>query len=115
MREIAAHILRTKGHEVDVTSDGDEAIAAYLDAVSASRPYGVVLLDLTIRGGLGGIETLGRLRAVDPKVKAIVMTGYSPDVGESPLLESGFLAALPKPFTAETLGAVVRDAIGSKA
>ncbi len=115
VREIAAHILRTKGHEVDLTSDGDEAIAAYLDAVSANRPYGVVLLDLTIRGGLGGIETLGRLRAVDPKVKAIVMTGYSPDEGNSPLLESGFLAALPKPFTAETLGAVVRDAIGSKA
>jgi len=107
---IAARILRAKGLEVDLATEGEEAIAAYEAALAAGQRYGIVILDLTIRGGLGGIETLERLRAIDETVKAIVMTGYSPDIAEANVRENGFCAAVRKPFTAADLEVAVREA-----
>lgn len=109
VREVAARILRSKGLDVDVATKGEEATEAFEAALAAGKGYGIVLLDLTIRGGLGGIETLERIRAIDPAVKAIVMTGYSPDIADAGVRENGFSAAVRKPFTAEDLEAAVRE------
>ena len=109
---IAARILRAKGLDVDLATKGEEAIAAYEAALATGQPYGIVILDLTIRGGLGGIETLERLRTLDGTVKAIVMTGYSPDIAAANVREDGFSAAVRKPFTAADLETAVREAAG---
>jgi DNA-binding response OmpR family regulator len=111
VREIAAHILRARGHQVDVVGDGEAAVLAYEAARREGRPHGVVLLDLTIRGGLGGADTIARLKALDASANVVVMTGYSPEIAEKRLKESGVTATLPKPFSAEALWAAVQKAL----
>jgi CheY-like chemotaxis protein len=58
-----------------------------------------VILDLTIRGGLGGAETIRRLREIEPRVKAVVSSGYAADGVVADYRRYGFSAALSKPYT----------------
>lgn len=115
VRQVASRILASHGHEVDVAANGDEAIAAYASALSTQRPYAAVILDLTVPGGLGGVETLKRLRELDPSVRAIVSTGYSADPVMADCRAYGFVGAVPKPYTASQIESVLRAVVGTKA
>ena len=64
--ELAAELLGCEGYEVQTSADGEEASRKYEAALEAGRPYDVVILDLTVRGGLGGKETIARLLQMDP-------------------------------------------------
>jgi len=98
---------------------GLKAIEIYKKAKSLGRHFDVVLLDLTIREGMGGQEAIQALLKIDPAVKAIAMSGYI----ESPVIlepgRHGFKAALEKPFDAgklqEILALVMDGAPGDKA
>ncbi len=79
IRESIGQLLTYKGYEVECVKDGDEAIELYTKAMETSRPFDAVILDLTIRGGMGGKETIQKLLEIDPNVKAIVASGYSND------------------------------------
>ena len=63
-----------------------------------ARHFRVVILDATVRGGLGGVETIERLRNIDPQVNAIICSGYSDEAALSEFLSYGFRGALPKPL-----------------
>jgi len=63
-----------------------------------------------VRGGLGGVETIERLRNIDPDVNAIICSGYSDEAALSEFLTYGFRGALPKPFTRNELAEVLRRA-----
>jgi PAS domain S-box-containing protein len=103
VRNVAGALLGELGHEAAFAENGEIAIAKYLAAREAGRPFDVVILDLTIRGGMGGAETVKKLRAIDPGVKAIVSSGYSEDSAASAFGEKGFRASLNKPYTVENL------------
>ena len=103
LRTIGARVLETFGHEVVVVADGEKAIESYRDATRADRPFDVVVLDLTIPGGLGGRATLERLLTIDPDVRAVVCSGYSGDSLVSDFADHGFVAAIAKPYSAEDL------------
>ena len=77
IRKFAREILSAFGYEVECVKDGHSAIASYRAAMERGQPFDGVILDLTIPGGLGGKETVQQLLALDPKVKAIVSSGYS--------------------------------------
>lgn len=103
LRETLAIMLRRFGYEVELTSHGEEAIARYTEATKAGRPISVVLLDLTVRGGMGGDETITALRAINGNIRAVLMTGYSnQDVFRFPE-RLGFRCTLAKPFSAAGL------------
>jgi CheY-like chemotaxis protein len=61
------------GHTVELAQDGQMAIEIYKTAELQNRSFDVVILDLTIREGMGGLETRGKLLRIDPGVKAIAM------------------------------------------
>ena len=103
-------ILEQLGYEPEVAVEGEAAIALYRTAMREGRPFRAVLLDLTIPGGLGGGETMARLRAIDPTVRAIVASGYSADTRVSDYREHGFVAALEKPYTVASLASALRVA-----
>jgi CheY-like chemotaxis protein len=90
--------------------DGAEALEVYEEARQSGRPFDTVILDLTIPGGMGGLETMKRLRASDPSLKAVVSSGYSSDPVLHDYESFGFKGALSKPYTIETLGEMI-DAI----
>jgi two-component system, cell cycle sensor histidine kinase and response regulator CckA len=107
VREIAGIILRRLGFDVAQASEGEAAAFAYADALDQQRPFDVVLLDLTVRGGLGGAAALELMGAEHPEVRAIVTSGYSNDPIMASPEQHGFVAVLPKPLTAKELTEVV--------
>ncbi len=111
MRDTLGRTLHQMGHTVGIFSDGKDAILAYEDARKYSRDWDLVLLDLTIPGGMGGQETLAALRALDPHVRAVVMTGYTNDGIMTNFASVGFKAVLPKPFTSNRLKTVIIESM----
>jgi len=104
-RELLSHF----GYEVTCTKNGEEALEAYEQARQNDRPFAVVIMDLTIPFGMGGKETIIRLRALDPTVKAIVSSGYSTDPIMAEPHRYGFNAVATKPYKVEELLAVIKS------
>lgn len=99
IRDLTSQLLGTLGYEVTAVPEGLEAIRVYERALRRSERFQAVILDATVRGGLGGIATIERLRELDPNVNAIICSGYSDEAALAQFLAYGFRAALPKPFT----------------
>jgi PAS domain S-box-containing protein len=113
IQEVTGGMLRIFGFESDFAGDGAEAIGLYEKARKTGRPYDAVILDLTIPGGMGGEETIRRLRTLDPAVRAIVASGYSSDPILSNFRSYGFQGMVAKPFLIEDLENALASALGS--
>ncbi|MBF0099534.1 MAG: PAS domain S-box protein [Desulfobacterales bacterium] len=97
--ETTCRLLELLGYESVFALDGKQAIAMYKEAFESNRPFDLVILDLTVPGGMGGAETLPELLKIDPKVKAVVSSGYSNDPIMANYQTYGFCGVIPKPFT----------------
>ncbi|HZZ84290.1 MAG TPA: ATP-binding protein [Anaeromyxobacteraceae bacterium] len=113
IRRALARALSSLGCEVDGAAHGEEAVALWERARADGRPFDLAILDLTVRGGMGGVEALARLQALDPGVRAIASSGYSGGPVMADHRRHGFAGALPKPWTAEELSAAVSEVVGS--
>jgi two-component system cell cycle sensor histidine kinase/response regulator CckA len=111
VRGVAREMLVGLGYEVEVAETGEQAISKFSSAKAAGTPFDAVILDLTVRGGLGGKETIGKMAEIDPHVKAIVSSGYSADDGMSQHRGYGFCAILPKPYNIHTLSHLLHDVL----
>ena len=103
IRNIVMEMIKSLGHEVDLAENGETAIKKYLAAIESGKPFDIVILDLTIRGGMGGRDTIERLRVIDPGVRAIVSSGYSNDPIMANYREHGFLGVVAKPYRIKEL------------
>ena len=103
LRETVQLALEHAGYAVTLAAEGGTAIDLYQKARAEGRPFDAVLLDLTVRGGLGGLETMQALLQLDPAVKAVVMSGYAQETVLRDYAQHGFRGALPKPFDIATL------------
>ena len=91
-----------------------EAIARYREASAQGTPFDVVLLDITVPGGLGGKDTVKELLAIDPGVRAIVSSGYSNDPVMASHRKYGFKGVLAKPCLMEELDEIIRSVLGER-
>ncbi|MBA4373369.1 MAG: hypothetical protein C0402_10990 [Thermodesulfovibrio sp.] len=107
VRNVAGELLQVLGHQVTTAERGEEAIELYKKAKTSGSPFEAIILDLTIRGGMGGTETLKNIIDYDPAVKAIVSSGYSDDTTRADYREQGFIASLSKPYSVEALKEVL--------
>ena len=98
IREMAVQILNDAGYRAAGTKNGEETIAAYLKAQNNSNPFDMVILDLTIVGGMGGEETIAKLLKVNPEICAVVSSGYSNSLILSNPKKYGFCAVVSKPY-----------------
>jgi len=107
LRNLLKTVLGGMGYEVETAQDGAEAIALYEEAKEAGRGFDAVLLDLTVSGGMGGIEAAAKLKELDPGAKLIVSSGYSVAPVMSEYARYGFAAVIPKPWTINEVGEVI--------
>ncbi len=113
VRRIAGRLIEALGHATEFAQNGEEAIAKYRSARDAGTAYDIVILDLTVRGGLGGLETLRSLQEIDPQVTAVMSSGYSDDSAVADYRKYGFHAFLKKPYTIEMLQDVLARALSA--
>jgi PAS domain S-box-containing protein len=111
LRKMLGRMLKNLDYESEFAKDGAEALRMYKDAQESETPYDVVILDLTIPGGMGGTETIKKLLEVDPEVKAIVYSGYSDDPVLSNFQKYGFKGMMPKPFESQSLSKVLHEVL----
>jgi len=114
VRDVLNVMLEQTGYQSVQSCDGEEAIILYKDALEAGRPFDCVVMDLTIPGGMGGVEAIQHLKKIDPNVIAIVASGYSNDDALSNYEDYGFSGRLEKPFRLKTLAETVRTVISAR-
>ena len=112
MRESVSLMLGLSGYESADADDGEEAIKKYVAARDAGRPFDVVLLDLRVPVGMGGLEAVKKLLEIDPAVKAIASSGYPDDPAMLEFKAHGFVASLPKPFKIDALRNALKAILG---
>jgi len=103
VREVVGEMLKEMGYAVKYAKDGSEAIELYQKAKGAGAPFEAVILDVTVKAGMGGKDTMKRLLEVDPGVRAFVSSGYSDEPIIMEHQKYGFVGAIAKPFNVETL------------
>lgn len=111
IRMLGAAMLKRLGLEVTAVNEGSAVVTEYAAATAAGKPFDLVILDLTVPGGMGGAEAMERLRAMDANVRAIVSSGYSSDPVMANYQQHGFQGRVPKPYVAEDLSAAVKKVL----
>ena len=112
VRELVKRLLEQMGHQVELVADGQRAVGTYESAKKQERPFDAVILDLTVRDGVGAQETMRELLKIDPTVKAIVMSGYTNDPVILEPERYGFKGVLAKPFEKLKLREVLAQVLG---
>lgn len=111
--DVVSLMLEELGCSVDSCGDGSAAVDRYRTALERGAPYDVVILDLTVPGGMGGLEAARRIREIDPRAVLIVSSGYSHDSVASDFSSHGFSGAVMKPYSlnilSEELGRVMES------
>ncbi len=98
---------RKLGLEVETAVDGAEAVERFRRGREEGRPFDVVVLDLTVPGGMGGAQALDRMREIDPGVVAIACSGYFDAAVMSEPARFGFTAVLAKPYLTADLARAI--------
>lgn len=111
LRRVAAKMISRLGYTIEGVANGEEAIRVYQQALEKKEPFDLVILDLTVPGGLGGKATMAKLLEIDPNVKAMVSSGYSNDSVMANYKDFGFINYLMKPFSANELSRSIRLAL----
>jgi two-component system cell cycle sensor histidine kinase/response regulator CckA len=106
--EIERAYLEIMGYEVTDVRDGQEAIDAYRRALDSGNPFDLVMLELTVRQGMGGKLAMERLLKIDPSIKAVIASGYVTDPVIEKYGDYGFRGKLKKPFKQEEIQSLVR-------
>ncbi len=101
--EVLSTILMDLGHSVEMARTGEEAIEQVSRSLSEGRPFDLLIMDLTIRGGMGGKDAIQEIQKLDSGVKAMVSSGYSNDPVMSEPEKYGFCDFLPKPYSIQDL------------
>jgi two-component system nitrogen regulation response regulator NtrX len=105
IRQALKQVLEYEGMEVRVASSGGEGISAY----GEFRPH-IVFLDVKM-AGLDGLETLTRLRDLDPRAVVVMISGHGTIATAVDATQRGAFDFLEKPLDTDRLLVTVRNAL----
>ena len=112
VRDIAKAMLTRLGCEVELAAEGEEAIAIYKKNLSAGTPADLIIMDLTIPGGMGGEDAVKQILAINPGAKILVSSGYSNDPIMANYKDYGFCGAIVKPYQMQELNKILQKVLG---
>jgi PAS domain S-box-containing protein len=111
IRDVTGEMLGHFGYDVAFAQNGTEAIDLYTREKEAGTPFDVIIMDLTIPGGMGGKETISKILEIDPQAKAIVASGYTNDPIMAEFTQYGFRNRIVKPYKAGELHEILHSVI----
>jgi CheY-like chemotaxis protein len=111
--ELTGGMLEGLGYKYDLAHSGEEAIQLYKRYLNIGRPYDIVIMDLTIIGGMGGEQCFKELRELHPEVRAIVASGYDNEEMARQFLDLGLCGYLTKPYRVGDLGRIIKKVLGT--
>jgi len=103
VRDVAKNMLNRLGHSTICVADGEQAIKKYKQAKNSKTPIDLIIMDLTIPGGMGGKEAVKEILAMNPEAKVLVCSGYSNDPIMANYKKYGFSSAMAKPYQLKEL------------
>lgn len=113
IQEVIKSILTEIGFHTRVTTHGEETIDVLKQIYADGGRVKIIILDLTIPGGKGGLDVIDELKAVDPAIRFVVSSGYSADEAMSNYEKYGFHGCIAKPFTLEEFNHVINAVLDS--
>ncbi|MBN1176167.1 MAG: PAS domain S-box protein [Dehalococcoidales bacterium] len=114
IRKMLSNMLKLAGYKAEITSDGAETLEKYAQALKEGKPFDAVIMDLTIPGGMGGKEAVGKLLKIDPAARVIVSSGYATDPIMSEHKKHGFSAVISKPYSVKELEETLHSLLSNK-
>jgi CheY-like chemotaxis protein len=114
IRLMVREILKTVGIEVALAADGLEAMRQYHAAKDAGRPVDVIIMDLVIPQGQGGLETIRQLREIDSETKVVISSGYHDASAVADFRSRGFNGKLAKPYSGTELKATILSLLNAE-
>ncbi len=109
VREVVTAMLGRMGHEAATAVNGEEAIKLYREAMDADKNFDLIIMDLTIPGGMGGKEAAREVLKLDPEARIIVSSGYSNDPIMADYAGHGFAGAIVKPYQSQELARAIGE------
>lgn len=104
-------LLKHLGYESIHSANGEQAISAYREHLDSAETIDVVLLDMTLPGGLSGMEVAKEIRRIDPLARIVATSGYFEEGSVAKRRTGDFAAILPKPYSMACLAEVMEAAI----
>lgn len=114
VRAVASALLERLGYRLTLAESGEDALAMYRAAAERGDGFDAVILDLTVPGGMGGLECLRRLHEIDPEVHALVSSGYSNDPIMANYQDYGFSGVLAKPYRLGDVSEALEHVLGAR-
>ena len=114
VRSLIVRNLTSNGFDVTESAEGSDTVRLYQESMTQGRAFDLVILDLSIPNGMGGVRAMEKLRTIDPEVFAIVSSGYSDDPVMSKPASYGFAAVLPKPYEPADMLRLVRNILATR-
>jgi len=111
VRNVVGRMLKVIGYEREFAKDGARAIEMYEQAKESGKPFDVVIMDLTVPGGMGGKEATPKLLSINPGVKVIVSSGYFNDPVMAHFKRHGFSGVITKPYNIVELSKILHNVI----
>jgi len=107
IRRIGTRMLERLGFEATVACSGEEAVQLFAAAQREDRPFTAAVMDLTVPGGMGGVDAVAMMRRLDGGIYAVASSGYSDDPVLARHRDYGFDAALAKPYSLNQVSAAL--------
>ena len=113
--KVSTSMLQNLGYEVEVASSGQEGVEKFRRSYSGGNAFEVILMDMTMPGGLDGVEASKEILNIDIKAKIISSSGYNTD-DSLELIDARdlFSGILSKPYDLEKMSSMVKAVIDSE-
>jgi signal transduction histidine kinase/DNA-binding response OmpR family regulator len=108
MRLINKKMFEHFGCKVTLATTGEEAIALYREQLASGHAFDLVLLDLMVKGGMGGLDAARRITELNPEAAMVAISGDGTSEVMQRYAEYNFVAALAKPFSIDVVEDLVR-------
>lgn len=108
VRDVLSRMLRAKGHQVEVASDGDEGIEQF-----KKQPFDLVFTDLGMPK-LSGWEVGKALKELNPRIPIAMITGWGMELSKEKMNQSGIDLVISKPFNFDQVTQLIYEALELK-